>query len=97
MVLEVFISLLMTKMFTAGPSTINIAKQTELCCRALWQSSYGNNIRDLNLPPPPPIGALPNFTLDALSSVIYTLYDVDDVLDETGSVISRVHAIFTSS
>ena len=26
------------KIFTAGPSTIHIARQTELCCRTLWQS-----------------------------------------------------------
>ena len=24
--------------FIAGPSTIHIARQTELCCRTLWQS-----------------------------------------------------------
>ena len=26
------------KIFIAGPSTIHIARQTELCCRTLWQS-----------------------------------------------------------
>ena len=28
----------MMKIFIAGPSTIHIARQTELCCRTLWQS-----------------------------------------------------------
>ena len=26
------------QIFIAGPSTIHIARQTELCCRTLWQS-----------------------------------------------------------
>ena len=26
------------RIFIAGPSTIHIARQTELCCRTLWQS-----------------------------------------------------------
>ena len=26
------------KIFIAGPSTVHIARQTELCCRTLWQS-----------------------------------------------------------
>ena len=26
------------KIFIAGPSTIHISRQTELCCRTLWQS-----------------------------------------------------------
>ena len=28
----------MMKIFIAGPSAIHIARQTELCCRTLWQS-----------------------------------------------------------
>ena len=28
----------MMKIFIAGPSTIHIARQTELCCQTLWQS-----------------------------------------------------------
>ena len=28
----------MMKIFIVGPSTIHIARQTELCCRTLWQS-----------------------------------------------------------
>ena len=28
----------MMKIFIAGPSTIHIARQTELCCRTLWLS-----------------------------------------------------------
>ena len=48
--------------------------------RLKWLFCLGHrewvNIRDLDLPPPPPrIAALPNFTLDVPSGVIYNLYD----------------------